>query len=101
MGYEGDLATTLPEGLDFSLVYAVVVSGVAVNPCGHALLYVTQGTRGGGGYYFQVAEFRGRPRMMNSPGYARYLSENGKTEITRYGVHIRNAGGAASKLQEF
>lgn len=100
MGYEGELATTVPEGLNFSLVYAVVVSGVAINPCGHALLYVPQGTSAGGGYYFQVAEFRGRPRMMSSTGYARYLSENGKTEITRYGVQIRNPGGAASKLQE-
>jgi hypothetical protein len=99
MGYQGDLATALPDGLTFSNIYAVVVSGDFPNPCGHALLFVPQGTRDGG-YYFQVAEFRGRPRMMSSTGYARYLRENGKTEITRYGVQLRNPQGAADKLTE-
>ncbi len=98
MAYEGEIMTSLPDGLNFSLVYAVVVSGVVVNPCGHALLYVPNGTHAGGGYYFQVAEFRGKPRGMSSDGYARYLRENGKTEVTRYGVQIRNPQGCADKL---
>jgi|SRR6516164_446575 len=38
MAYEGEVLTYSPANLDFSVVYAVIVSGTFVNPCGHALL---------------------------------------------------------------
>ena len=90
MGYEGDVLTFCPADVDFSTVYAVVVSGAWANPCGHALLFVPKvgATASDDGYYFQVAQAYGLPRYMRAEGYARYLTENKKKELTRYAVAI-------------
>lgn len=101
-GYSGDIVTNLPEGLDFGLVYAVIVSGDFPNPCGHALLYVPRQSNLGasGGYYFQVAEVYGNPRMMTSEGYQRYLKENKKKELKRYAVSVSKPSNSEAKLRE-
>lgn len=100
MGYDGEILNVCPAGLDFSTVYAVVVSGAMLNPCGHALLFVptTDGISSDDGYYFQVAQAYGYPRYMQTAGYARYLSSNGKTELTRYAVTIPRPNDSYMKL---
>ena len=102
MAYEGDELKSVPAGLDFSAVYAVIVSGVAVNPCGHALLYVPYqtGMGAGGGYYFQIAKVYGYPHAMTNEGFVRYLKENGKKELRRFYVRIANPGKAEDRLKE-
>lgn len=57
MGYHGDVLNHTPGDLDFSVVYAVIVSDVFPNSCGHALLFVpsTKAISSDDGYYFQVA----------------------------------------------
>jgi hypothetical protein len=100
MGYQGDVLNYTPGDLDFSTVYAVIVSGDFPNPCGHALLFVpsTGAISSDDGYYFQVAEAHGYPRIMRTEGYARYLIENKKREITRYAVTIAKPQAAFNKL---
>lgn len=100
MAYHGDVLTYCPSDVDFSVVYAVVVSGDFPNPCGHALLFVPSAyaISSDHGYYFQVAQAYGLPLIMDKDGYGRYLKDNGKTEITRYAVSISNPDGSYQKL---
>jgi hypothetical protein len=79
---------------DFAHAYAVVVSGAAWNPCGHMLLNT------GGGWYFHIAERKGKPRFMYEAGYRRYLTEHGKREIRRTFVHIPDPASSHKKLEE-
>jgi hypothetical protein len=95
MAYEGD-HINFCQAFDFTRSYAVVVSGAKWNPCGHMLL----NTGGGGGWYFHVAEARGRPKFMGEDGYKRYLAENGKKEISRTFVKISDPGACNRKLEE-
>ncbi len=95
MAYDGDHINFCQE-FDFSRAHAVVVSGASWNPCGHMLL----NTGGPGGWYFHVAEVRGRPKFMKEEGYRRYLKENGKKEIFRTPVMIKQAAGCNRKLEE-
>jgi hypothetical protein len=100
MAYEGDILTYTPSNLDFSVVYAVIVSGMKGNPCGHALLFVPSAyaISSSDGSYFQVAGANGLPRIMSQTGYKRYLRENGKKEITRYAVELTDPDGAVNRL---
>ncbi len=61
--------------------------------------YIAQ-HRGVGGWYFHVAEVRGRPKFMGEAGYQRYLTENGKKEISRTFVKIPDPGACNRKLEE-
>ena len=92
MAYDGD-HINFCRVFDFNQAYAVVVSGAKWNPCGHMLLNT-------GGWYFHVAEVRGRPKFMDEDGYKRYLAENGKKEISRTFVKIPNTNAANLKLEE-
>jgi hypothetical protein len=94
VAYDGDYSNSC-QVFDFNRAYAVVVSGASWNPCGHMLL----NTGGVGGWYFHVAEIRGRPKFMGEAGYQRYLAENGKTEKFRNFVKIPNPGGCNRKLK--
>lgn len=100
MGYQGDVLTFCPADMDFNTVYAVIVSGDFPNPCGHALLFVPNSSAiaSDHGYYLQVSEAYGFPKIMDTAGYARYLSENGKKELSRYAVPIKDPAGAYNKL---
>ena len=102
MGYEGDVLTYSPGHLDWSIVYAVVVSGTFPNPCGHALLFVPSAyaISSSDGSYFQVAGWNRLPRIMSTKGYARYLKENKKRELTRYQVPLPDPDGAVNRLIE-
>lgn len=95
MAYQGDHITFCSQ-FDFSRAYAVVVSGAALNPCGHMIL----NTGGAGGWYFHIAEVRGRPRFMNEEGYRRYLKENDKRELSRTHVAIPKPDAANAKLED-
>jgi len=93
MAYEGGRVTACYV-FKFSKVAVVIVSGAAANPCGHALLFVDEN-------YFHVARFRGYPFLI--PGatkYARYLKENGKREIRRIPVVVKDSQAANLKLNE-
>lgn len=79
---------------DFRVTKAVVVSGAPWNPCGHMLLNTA------GGWYFHVAEIRGRPRYMREEGYKRFLRENHKHELSRTSLHIPKPMAAHNKLEE-
>jgi hypothetical protein len=99
MAYEGDIILACP-AVDYSTVWAVVVSGAKWNPCGHALLYTGMSSKQGG-WYFHVARAYGLPRQMqNEELYQQYLKENGKREITRYEIRLPNPEGAARRLEE-
>ncbi|MEP6923190.1 MAG: hypothetical protein ABI954_01885 [Pyrinomonadaceae bacterium] len=102
MAYEGEIMQQVPANLDFTMVYAVIVSGDGPNPCGHALLFVPfqRNIAQSGGYYFQVAGVIRYPRGLSVEGYARYMRETGKTEITRYGIPLSNPSGAQARLAE-
>jgi hypothetical protein len=103
MAYEGDVLTYTPANLDFSTVYAVVVTGAKWNPCGHALLFApfkSAISSGNDGSYFQVAGAHTLPRIMSQDGYERYLKENKKSEVTRYAVDLPNPDGAVNRLVE-
>jgi hypothetical protein len=101
MGYQGEELKSVPSGLDFSYVYAVIVSGDGPNPCGHALLYVpfASGMGAGGGYYFQIAGVYKYPHVMDNAGYERYIKENGKSELSRYMVRVPKPGDAEARLK--
>jgi hypothetical protein len=81
---------------DFRTTFAVVVSGVAINPCGHMLL----NSGGRTGQYCHVAAVRGYPRYMNETAYQRYLTENGKRVLSRTAVRLKNPRRALTKLEE-
>jgi len=96
MAYEGDLAVECPSHAhDFSNTWVIVVSGAAINPCGHMILNVG----GIGGTYVHVAGVRGFPRFMSEMGYRRYLTENGKKELRRARVPISKPDAAMVKLE--
>lgn len=81
---------------DFRNAYVVVVSGSSWNPCGHTLL----NAGGSGGWYFHIAERKGRPRYMRGPGYQRYLNEHEKRELRRTPIKIPDPQGAHLKLEQ-
>ena len=96
MAYEGDLAVECPSHAhDFSNTWVIVVSGAAINPCGHMVLNVGAIA----GTYVHVAGVRGFPRFMSEMGYRRYLTENGKKELRRARVPISKPDAAMVKLE--
>ena len=100
MAYEGDILVYCPGDLVWDVVYAVVVTGTFPNPCGHALLFVPRALAisSSDGSYFQVAGANTFPRIMSQDGYARYLKDNKKKEITRYAVALTKPDGAVKRL---
>jgi len=97
MAYEGEvlqLCGMIP--FDFRAAFAVVVSGVAINPCGHMLMNVGGGT----GYYIHIAGRNTYPKYMNEAGYQRYLIENNKTELSRTAVKLKHPERSLAKLEE-
>ena len=104
MAYEGELLSECPQGLDFSLTQAVVVSGASWNPCGHMILCV--GNSSDTSWYFHVAGAGVRevygvyayPKFMREEGYQRYLLENSKRELRRLDAMISNPDGARTRL---
>jgi hypothetical protein len=100
--YEGDVLTECPGDLDFSVVYAVIVSGDFPNPCGHALLFVPKKFMSSptDGSYFQVAGVYTYPRIIDEHGYRRYLRENKKKELDRYAVPLLNPETAQDRLEQ-
>lgn len=53
------------------------------------------------GYYFHVAEARGLPRYMRGDAlFQRYLKEEGKKEVSRTRVMLKNPDAANQKLEE-
>lgn len=93
--FDGDEMILCPlHTSDFQHTCAVIVSGDIGNFCGHALLHV------GHGWYFHVAGRNNLPKLMSEGGYQRYLKENGKREIRRWRITIRNPAGAHRKLEE-
>jgi len=94
MAYDGEFVPNphLVPG-DFTMVYAVVVTGSWWNPCGHMILKTPAG-------YFHIAERKGRPKRMTEEGYKRYLAENGKKELSRTYLHLPEPGKAHKKLVE-
>jgi hypothetical protein len=95
MAYQGD-HIAFCGFYDFTKAYAVTVSGAEWNPCGHMLL----NTGGIGGWYFHVAEVRGRPRFMHQNGYLHYLRDNKKKELSRRHVVVPKPELAYAKLEE-
>jgi hypothetical protein len=102
MGYDGVVLKNMPQGLNFNLIYSVVVSGDFPNPCGHALMYIPfqNSLSAGGGYYFQIAGVYNYPHGMDVAGYKKYLETNEKKEIKRYGVSLSKPDKAKSRLAE-
>ena len=95
MVYDGD-HINFCENFNFNCAYAVVVSGAMLNPCGHLLL----NTGGVGGWYFHVADLRGRPKFMDEKGYNLYLKENKKKELSRTFVRIPDPAASNRKLEQ-
>jgi hypothetical protein len=89
-GFNGHFVTFLAP------TFVIIVSGSALNPCGHMLL----NTGGFGGSYFHIGEVAGFPYSMNQAGYERYLLENNKIEISRTMVSISKPDAAKRKLSE-
>lgn len=102
MGYQGDELKKVPEGLSFSTIYAVIVSGDPPNPCGHALLYVPfqKDLAISGGYYFQIAGVYKYPHIMDENGFNRYVAENDKKVLHFYSVRLKDPVGAKKRLEE-
>jgi len=102
MAYHGEVLTYCPADLDFSVIYAVIVSGDLPNPCGHALLFVPSvyAIFSSDGSYFQVAQMNGFPLILSTKGYLLYLRENKKKELTRYAVSLSDPGAAINRLEE-
>jgi hypothetical protein len=97
MGYNGETLNQCGAfSIDFSNIAVVAVSGDSPNICGHLLLHALGR---GGGHYFHVAEFRGRPKYMNESGYRRYLCNAGKVEIRRRYLSLSNPSGALLYLE--
>ncbi len=91
-----DMLQCLAQPFDFKNTNLIVVSRAALNPCGHSLL----NTGGQSGYYFHIAEIRGKPKFMREQGYRRYIRENGKPQLSRVEIKIQNPEGAHRKLEE-
>ena len=97
MSYNGNLLNQCGVlDIDCSKIAVVAVSGDGPNVCGHLLLYTNSSH---GGYYFHVAEWRGRPRYMDENGYRRYLRETGKIELRRRYLSLPNPDGALLYLE--
>lgn len=97
MGYVGEVLDQCGAiDMDCARIGVVAVSGDPPNPCGHLLLAAGSA---GAQNYFHVAEFRGYPRYMTGSGYARYLSDAGKTEIRRRTLALPDPDGARSFLE--
>ena len=108
MPFEGDELTYCPSDMDFTVTWAVVVSGASWNPCGHMLLCC--GSSSENSWYFQVAGqgirelwgVRAHPKFMRGEaGFQRYLRENGKKEIRRLDATLRNPSGAYQRLMSY
>jgi hypothetical protein len=85
----------LPLNFDFRQAFAVVVSGIVLNPCGHVLLNVG----GRRGTYCHVAEPRGYPRYMNEVGFMRFLTTHRKRELRRSYVPVPFPDKALARLE--
>jgi hypothetical protein len=95
--YLGEILTRcLPLGLDFRRAFAVVVSGMTLNPCGHLLLNVG----GRGGTYCHVVEPRGYPRYMDEVGFMRYLTTHRKRELRRAFLPVVYPDRALAKMED-
>jgi hypothetical protein len=73
--------------------HLIVVSGSGPNLCGHAIINA-------GLFYFHVDGINDYPHYMPEVGYRRYLRENGKHELLRRHVPLKNPAGAQQKLEE-
>jgi hypothetical protein len=107
MTYEGEILLECPSDIDFTNVWAVVVSGDKLNPCGHMLFCC--GTSSTDSWYFHVAGqgvgelggIWGYPKFMRGDSnFYKYLASNGKREIRRLNAKITNPIGAYNKLIE-
>ena len=96
--YEGDeLNVCMARAFDFNITTAIVVSGDALNPCGHMMLKVG----GVNGYYFHTAGgIHARPKFMQEAGFQRYLRECRKRVISRRPIAITDPMAAQAKLDE-
>jgi hypothetical protein len=104
MAYDGTILTGCGQiDPDFTDTYVVLVSGDTGNPCGHILVFDRKN-----GYYFHavgdpqssgLGKAYGYPLYMNEAGYARYLAENGKTELRRRHVDLPNPAGARDYIE--
>lgn len=97
MGYSGDIVETCGT-VDTNLQSAsvIVVSGDGPNVCGHMLV----ATALSGGNYFHVADLYDYPKYMDTPGYRRYLRENGKRELGRYRIRLPEPVAAQLHLEQ-
>ena len=105
MSYEGDILNSCPSDINFSVTWAVVVSGASWNPCGHMIFCC--GSSSADSWYFHVAGqgvreafgVRAYPKFMRGDqNFARYLHENNKREIRRVDCAITDPGGSYRKL---
>ena len=97
MPYEGDdLNACGVLNIDCSRVAVVAVTGSGPNVCGHLIL----GTGAGGNdLYFHVAGINTNPKYMTASNFARYLRENGKSEIRRRLLSLPDPNGAVTYLE--
>ncbi len=94
MAYLGEhLTSCRAVPFDWSNTSLVIVSGVAANPCGHAIARA-------GNFYFHIDGAREYPWYFGVAGYQRYLKENGKKQLKSTRVNITNPVGAQAKLEE-
>jgi hypothetical protein len=99
MGYNGEHLSRCPErAFEFTHdASIVVVTGDGPNFCGHGLL----NTNNCGGWYFHVTgEVYTQPWFMDAQGYGRYMRENGKQEIRRIPLLIKEPKKAREKLMD-
>ena len=97
MAYDGQvLYICILEHLKFHRAYAVTVSGGRLNPCGHMIACFDGGRK----HYFHIAGFYSRPKYMDENGYARYLRENGKSELRREVIHLEDIDASVRKIHE-
>jgi len=108
VAYEGEILNMCPSDIDFSVTWAVVVTGASWNPCGHMIFCC--GNNSADSWYFHVAGqglsewygVRAYPKFMRGDvNFYRYLKENNKTEIRRLDCKITNPSGAYQKLMEY
>jgi hypothetical protein len=77
-------------------IYVVIVSGVAVNPCGHTLINFG-GTKG---FYAHVDGWIKKPWYMTHFDCQRYMRENEKTELWRQRLNVPQPERAFAKLEQ-
>jgi len=108
MSYEGEILNRCPSDIDFSVSWAVVVSGASWNPCGHMLFCC--GSNSADSWYFHVAGqgvreafgVRAYPKFMRGDSnFYRYLNENHKYEIRRLDCKISDPAGSYQKLMAY